>query len=171
MHKAEQDRRLLHFLMGLNKIYTVRGNIPMMTIFPSMAQVFSILSQEVRQREVRPHDQVALEFTSLSASASPHTSRDFKTNYSSYRGGPDNSENSNNNYFRGSSSTGNSYAQNKSYLFCDYCKRSGHTKDRCYKLHVYTPTPDFSKERVQPRQQMLTHLKKEIVRVVRKILS
>ncbi|KAH0773250.1 hypothetical protein KY290_010387 [Solanum tuberosum] len=143
MCKAEQDMRLIHFLMGLNEMYTMRGNIPMMTIFPSMAQAFAILSQEVRQREVRPHNQVALESTSLSASASPHTNRDFKTNYSSYRGGPDNNGNSNNNYCRGSSSTGNSYTQNK--LFCDYCNRSGHSKDICYKLYVYTSNSRFLK--------------------------
>lgn len=38
MHKAEQDRRLIQFLMGLNEVYTaVRGNILMMNPFPSMA--------------------------------------------------------------------------------------------------------------------------------------
>lgn len=137
MHKAEQDRRLIHFLMGLNEMYTaVRGNILMMTTLPSMAQAFAILSQEERQREVKPPNQVALESTSLNASTShPHTSRDFKTNYSSYRGGQNNSGN----YFRGNSSTG------KSHLFCDYCKRSGHTKDRCYKLHGYPSNSKFPK--------------------------
>ncbi|XP_015160312.1 uncharacterized protein [Solanum tuberosum] len=50
---AEQDRRLIHFLMGRNEIYTViRGNILMMSSLPSMAQTFSILSQEEKQREV-----------------------------------------------------------------------------------------------------------------------
>lgn len=42
MPKAEQDRRLIQFLMGLNKVYTtVRGNILMMNPLPSMAQAFS----------------------------------------------------------------------------------------------------------------------------------
>jgi hypothetical protein len=27
----------------------------------------------------------------------------------------------------------------KSKLFCDYCKRSGHTKDVCFELHGYPP--------------------------------
>ncbi|XP_049381190.1 uncharacterized protein LOC125845691 [Solanum stenotomum] len=77
MHQAEQDKRLVHFLMG---------------------------------------------------------SRVFRTNYASSRGGT-NSPNPNTNtntVFRGNSSTGN-----RSNLFCDFCKRTGHTKDRCYKLHGY----------------------------------
>lgn len=46
MHKAEQDRRLIQFLMGLNEEYTVvRGSILMMSPFPTMAQAFSILEK------------------------------------------------------------------------------------------------------------------------------
>ncbi|XP_015166201.1 uncharacterized protein [Solanum tuberosum] len=46
-HKAEQDRRLIQFLMGLNEVYTViRGSVLMMSLLPSMAQAFSILIQE-----------------------------------------------------------------------------------------------------------------------------
>ncbi|XP_049403666.1 uncharacterized protein LOC125867273 [Solanum stenotomum] len=49
MHKAEQDRRLIHFLMGLNEMYTtVCENILMMSDLPTMAQTFAILSQEER---------------------------------------------------------------------------------------------------------------------------
>jgi len=69
MHKAEQDRRLIHFLMGLNEMYTaVRGNILMMSNLPTMAQAFAILSQEERQREMKPLSHMALESTSLNAS-------------------------------------------------------------------------------------------------------
>ena len=47
MHKAEQDRHLIQFLMGLNEVYTVvRGNILMMNPLPSMGQAFSLLIQE-----------------------------------------------------------------------------------------------------------------------------
>ncbi|XP_049348626.1 uncharacterized protein LOC125831021 [Solanum verrucosum] len=138
MHKAEQDRRLIHFLMGLNEMYTaVRGNILMMSDLPTMAQAFAILSQEERQREMKPPSHMALESTSLNASVSPQYnagSKGFNTNYN--RGGTgrgaSSSNNSSSNTFRGNSSTGN-----RSNLFCEYCKRIGHTKDRCYKLHGY----------------------------------
>ncbi|XP_009630157.1 uncharacterized protein [Nicotiana tomentosiformis] len=44
MHKAEQDRRLIQFLMGLNEVYTVvRGSILMMNPLPSIAQAFALL--------------------------------------------------------------------------------------------------------------------------------
>ncbi|XP_049368186.1 uncharacterized protein LOC125833073 [Solanum verrucosum] len=47
LHKAEQERRLIHFLIGLNEMYTtVRCNIIMMNTLPSMDQAFAILSQE-----------------------------------------------------------------------------------------------------------------------------
>ncbi|XP_049344310.1 uncharacterized protein LOC125808697 [Solanum verrucosum] len=111
MHQAEQDRRLVHFLMGLNEMYTVvRGSILMMSTLPSMAQAFAILSQEERQREVRPHNHTILESTSLNASVSSNVAAGSK---------------------------GNSRTSNKSNLFCDFCKRTGHIKDRCYKLHGY----------------------------------
>ncbi|XP_049399769.1 uncharacterized protein LOC125863820 [Solanum stenotomum] len=72
MHKAEKDRRLIHFLMGFIEMYSViRGNILMMTTLPTMAQAFSILSRKERQREVKPLNHMALESTSLNASASP----------------------------------------------------------------------------------------------------
>ncbi|KAH0730963.1 hypothetical protein KY289_002151 [Solanum tuberosum] len=146
MHKAEQDRRLIHFLMGLNELYTaIRGNILMMSVLPSMAQAFAILSQEERQKEVKPHNNIALESTPLSASTTHNNTgpKGFKTNYNSYKGSASNSNTSNtSNMFRGSSSTGN-----RSNLFCEFCKRSGHTKDRCYKLHGYPSGQRFPKGR------------------------
>ncbi|XP_075104166.1 uncharacterized protein LOC142178474 [Nicotiana tabacum] len=55
MHKAEQDRRLIQFLMGLNETYiVVRESILMMNPLPSIAQSFSLLIQEERQREIKP---------------------------------------------------------------------------------------------------------------------
>ncbi|KAH0774314.1 hypothetical protein KY290_011451 [Solanum tuberosum] len=100
--KAEQDRRLIHFLMGLNEMYTaVRGNIFMMNTLPS--------------------------------------SKGPKTNFNSNKGNTGGYGNSNTNVFRRNSSTG------RSSLFCDFCKKTGHTKDRCYKLHGYPTNSKFSK--------------------------
>ncbi|KAH0671522.1 hypothetical protein KY289_026015 [Solanum tuberosum] len=128
--------------MGLNEMYTaVRGNILMMNTLPSMAQAFAILSQGEKQREVKPYNHTALDSTSLNAYGQ-NPSRGFKTNYSPSRGGGTSSGNtSNNTGFRGNSTT------SRASLFCDYCKKSGHTKDRCYKLHRYpsNPNPRFQK--------------------------
>lgn len=46
-HKAEQDRKLIQFLMGHNEVYTVvQESILMMNPLTSIAQEFSILVQE-----------------------------------------------------------------------------------------------------------------------------
>ncbi|KAH0730027.1 hypothetical protein KY289_001215 [Solanum tuberosum] len=142
--KVEQDRRLIHFLMGLNEMYTaIRGNILIMNPLPRMTQDFAILSQEEKQREVKPHNHTALNSTSLNAFASTHNNagvKGLRTNYSSYKGHTDNSGNLNNtNMIRRNSST------SRSTLFCDFCRRSGHTRERCYKLHGYPPNSKFSK--------------------------
>ncbi|XP_019252784.1 PREDICTED: uncharacterized protein LOC109231589 [Nicotiana attenuata] len=67
-----------------------------------------------KQREIKPSDQMLLESASLSVNTSRPGS--YKTNYAA-----------NNNSTRG----------NKPRPFCDYCKKLGHTKDKCYKLHGY----------------------------------
>ncbi|XP_076959918.1 uncharacterized protein LOC143636131 [Bidens hawaiensis] len=51
--KREQDDRLVQFLMGLNLSYdNIRGNILMMKPLPSMSEVYSILVQDEKQREM-----------------------------------------------------------------------------------------------------------------------
>ncbi|KAL3376546.1 hypothetical protein AABB24_003134 [Solanum stoloniferum] len=70
MHKAEQDRRLIQFLMGLNEVYTVvRGNILMMNPLPSMGQAFSLLIQEEKQREFKPIGRKPTDSISLNANS------------------------------------------------------------------------------------------------------
>ena len=146
LYKAEQDRRLIHFLMGLNEMYTaVRGNILMMSTLPTMAQAFAILSQEERQREMKPLNHMALEYTSLNVSM---LSQNNATNSSSYRGSTSRgngsynntgsfNNNSTGNFNNTNTYRGNSNIGNRSNMFCEYCKRTEHVKDRCFKLHGY----------------------------------
>ncbi|KAH0766130.1 hypothetical protein KY285_002001 [Solanum tuberosum] len=136
MHKEEQDRRLIQFLMRLDEIYTVvRGNNLMINPLPLMAQAFSLLIQKKKQREFRFAGRMSRDATSLNASVVPNKgnlSRNFRTNYA---GGNNNSGGNNNfsgnNFYQGSSSGRNA-------LICDFCKRPGHTRDRCYKIHGYS---------------------------------
>ncbi|XP_070004227.1 uncharacterized protein [Nicotiana sylvestris] len=125
VHKAEQDRRLIPFLMGLNEVYTaVRGSTLMMNPLPSIAQAFSILIQEEKQRKVKPHNQqLMIESTSLNVNGLGNNN--FRTNYNQHM-----NTSGNNSYGRG-------YIGNKPKPFYDFCKRLGHTKDKCYKLHIY----------------------------------
>ncbi|XP_015068565.1 uncharacterized protein LOC107013091 [Solanum pennellii] len=65
-HKAEQDRHLIQFLMGLNEIYyVIRGSILMMNSLPNMAQDFSLLVQDKHQREINPPNHFNVESTAL----------------------------------------------------------------------------------------------------------
>jgi len=154
MHKAEQDRRLIQFLMGLNEVYTVmRGSILMMNPLPTMPQAFSILVQEEKQREVKPSTRMSLASTSLNASTSLGVvsgSNSFKTNYSQ------NKHTNGNNAYRGHTNHFQNYNSNNTYpisdvnkanLFCDYCKKTGHIEAKCYRKHGFPPNFKFTNGR------------------------
>ncbi|OIT31449.1 hypothetical protein A4A49_55870, partial [Nicotiana attenuata] len=95
--------------------------ILMMNPLPSIAHAFSILIQEEKQREVKCHNQVMIDSTTLNVNTTGVNT--FRTNYSQ-------------NSARTGSFRGN-YNLNRPRPFCEYCKRPGHTKDKCYKLHGY----------------------------------
>ncbi|XP_070015139.1 uncharacterized protein [Nicotiana sylvestris] len=134
IHKAEQDRRLIQFLMGLNEVYTiVRRSILIMNPLPTIAQAFYILIQEEKQREVKPSNSFSMDSAALNVSGSGNDN--FKTNY--------NQQGNNNTYRRYKENQFNS----RSRPFCDYCKRPGHTKDKCYKLHGFPQSSRFNKGR------------------------
>ncbi|XP_055817477.1 uncharacterized protein LOC129886706 [Solanum dulcamara] len=118
-----------------------------------MTQTFSIL---VKQREAKPSNRMNLVSTSLSASssstflsASSCNSRNgnFKKNYSHNKNG--------NNTHRGSSThfqnaNKNTYPipdVNKANFFCDYCKKFGHTENKCYRLHDFPQNFKFTRGR------------------------
>lgn len=80
IHKVEHDKQLIHFLMGLNEVYTViRGIILMMNPSPSMTQAFSLLVQDEQQREIKPSNHLTMEYTALHVSI--NRSLSYKTNY------------------------------------------------------------------------------------------
>ena len=69
LHDYFQVQKLIQFLMGLNESYTqVRGNILMINPTPSLSQVYSLLSQEERQRQVKASAQFQGEGAAFSAS-------------------------------------------------------------------------------------------------------
>lgn len=107
IQKKQEDQRLVQFLMGLNDSYTIaRGNILMISPLPTIAQVYSLLLQEEKQREIQSDVHFLTNFASLYASGS----RNFQ-NRTCYDG--------------------------RKPLFFNFCKRNGHTEDKCYKKHGY----------------------------------
>ncbi|XP_019241750.1 PREDICTED: uncharacterized protein LOC109221753 [Nicotiana attenuata] len=134
MHKAEQDRRLIQFLMGLNEVYTVvRGSILMMNPLPTIAQAFSNLIQEEKQREVKPSNHFSMDSAALNASGPGNNN--FRTNYTQQR------NNNTNSGYKGNQ------LNNRPRLFCDYCKGPGYTKEKYYKLHEFSQSFKFNKGR------------------------
>lgn len=117
---------MIEFLMGLNEVYTVvRRNIIMMNPLPSMAQAFSLLIQEEKQSEFKPTGRMPMDSTSINAGVfndKVQIGRTFKTNYQNNSSG--------NNYYQGSNSGRNA-------IICDFCKKAGHIREKCYKLHGY----------------------------------
>ncbi|KAL3365474.1 hypothetical protein AABB24_010552 [Solanum stoloniferum] len=142
MHKVKLDRRLIQFLMGLNEVYTVvQGSILMMKPLPTIAQAFSILAHEERHREVKPHGKLNLDSTSLHVNVAASSSTNFRTNYasSSYKG------------------NGGSRPPNISNIFCEYCKKAGHTKDKCNKLHGFPSDFKFTKGKNASGTSVVAH--------------
>ena len=110
LHNYTEEQRLIQFLMGLNQSYTaVRGNILMMSHFPSMSQAYSLLVQEEKQRQVKSE----LQFLGDSSSLSAATNK-VQTHSSAHK--PE---------------------ARRSSLFCDHYKRTGHTVEKCYRLHGF----------------------------------
>ncbi|XP_010321404.1 uncharacterized protein [Solanum lycopersicum] len=149
MHKAEQDRKLIQFLMGLNEVYTiVRGSILMMNPLPTMAQAFSILVQEEKQREVRPSTRMNLDASSgASTSLSAVSGRgSFRTNYSQDKS-TNRSTHRDHSQHQQDNRTYPFPDINKANLFCNYCKKTGHIEEKCYRLHGFPKNFKFTKGR------------------------
>ncbi|XP_019233182.1 PREDICTED: uncharacterized protein LOC109213806 [Nicotiana attenuata] len=89
-YKAEEDKKLFQFLMGLNESYDrVRGRILMMSPLPSLYQAYSLLLQEERlQTEVQSGQKMKNDARKMNVE-------------------------------------------------CNYCKKQGHTIDKCYKIHGF----------------------------------
>lgn len=125
LHNHDQEQKLIQFLMGLNESYTVvRGNILMMTPLPTLGQTYSLLVQEERQRQVKQGSEYHIEAASFSVGVNQNMTNNTARNLPSKR--PEN---------------------RRSQLFCDHCRRSGHTVDKCYKIHGY-PNKQGGKSKV-----------------------
>nr|XP_033507979.1 uncharacterized protein LOC104118433 [Nicotiana tomentosiformis] len=114
--KDDGVQKVYQFLMGLNDIYVqTRSNIFMIKPFPSVSTIYSILLSDEKQRQVSTSSQ----FLPTSASFNAGVSK------------------------QGFPSRVNFDAQRP--LICKYCKKLGHTIEKCYKLHGYPSNFKFTK--------------------------
>ncbi|XP_070045440.1 uncharacterized protein [Nicotiana tomentosiformis] len=116
MSAENEEQRAYQFLMGLNDTYVqTRSNILMMKPLPSVGTMYNILLFDEKQRNVS----VGTQFPSTSASFSAGISK------------------------QGYSSTVN-FDPSKPNVTCKYCKKPGHTIDKCYKCHGFPPNFKFT---------------------------
>ena len=110
----------------------------MMNPLPTMAQAFSLLIQEEKQREFKPANQIPMESISLNMNSSNNNGkgsigRSYKASFSNDNYSGNTSGNNNyggSNYFPANNS-------NRSAMVCSYCKKTGHIREKCYKLIGY----------------------------------
>ena len=109
----------MSFLMGLNENFAqVRGQLLLMDPLPPINKVFSLISQEEKQRKV-------------GSQSTPTTEMAFAMkSENSKKAVVSNSNNFNN---RGNKPFNNNRP------FCTHCKYHRHTVERCYKIHGYPP--------------------------------
>jgi len=137
--KREEKQKLVQFLMGLNDSYNaIRGNILMMNPLPTISQIYSMLIQEEKQRQVRGTGHILTESSSLSVDAyTGHQmgNQSFKKPLNKPEGKAEKNEGKVEQFSRRTS------------LFCDYCMKPGHSIDKCYRLHGFPLNFKFTKGR------------------------
>ncbi|KAG7569356.1 Zinc finger CCHC-type [Arabidopsis thaliana x Arabidopsis arenosa] len=127
--RLQQRSRVTKFLMGLNEAYEpTRRHILMLKPIPSIEDVFNMVTQDERQTCIKPSTK--LENVAFQSSTD--------TNAGYYNG---QSENVNAGYYSGP-------VENVAYAafrpqqrppMCTHCGRTGHTIQKCYKVHGYPP--------------------------------
>ncbi|XP_070015971.1 uncharacterized protein [Nicotiana sylvestris] len=131
--KVDEENKVHQFLIGLNEAYiTVRSNILMMNPPPSLDNVYNILLQDEKQRQVIPNAYFTPDLASFNANAT----NKFPPQYQPQR-----------QYIKKVTfdSTNQRVVsdQNKA-LFCKYCKKNGHTINKCYKLNGFPQNFKFT---------------------------
>jgi hypothetical protein len=136
--QAKHQRQYVYqFLIDLNESYShIRGQILLLDPLPPTNKVFSLVLQEERQR-------------ALSIS-----SRSFNPNTTALL----TKANSSN------SSRGKGYSKGKDRPVCSHCGITGHTMEKCYRLHGFPPGFQFNKGKNAPSaaNQVSSETKSEI---------
>ncbi|RWR85571.1 hypothetical protein CKAN_01444200 [Cinnamomum micranthum f. kanehirae] len=127
-----QQDRVMQFLQGLHESFsTLRSNILLIEPFPSVNKVYSLVSQEEKQRELNISHISSIEASALVTK---------RTTASDFQRWPGNNSREN--------------ATSRSNKNCRYCRRDGHTIEECYKLHGY---PSRKPNNGKPLQNRVNH--------------
>nr|XP_017219010.1 PREDICTED: uncharacterized protein LOC108196294 [Daucus carota subsp. sativus] len=116
--------QLSQFLMGLNDTFTsTRGHIMLMKPLPDLSQAYAMLLQDENQRDSANQLTLTSEHTAMNVKL-PTAKSKFTAKKEEKKG---------------------------SDLTCDYCKMSGHTRDKCFALHGY---PEWHRLHGQPKPKI-----------------
>ncbi|XP_075076576.1 uncharacterized protein LOC142163213 [Nicotiana tabacum] len=133
--KDDEEQKVYQFLMGLNETYLqVRSNILMIKPLPSMSKVYGILLSNEKQRQVSSISQFHSNSNSASFNAGV-SKQSFPSKVTFNPQKPDNQ---------------------RSSIICKYCKKPGHSVEKCYKLHGFPQNFKFTK--VNTPRRTATHV-------------
>lgn len=138
--KYEEEQRVIQLLMGLNESYTsVRGTILLMKPLPSVSEVYSIITEEEKQREIKPGSS---SFGTESASLHVKTSNNKTSSAPQGASGKQGSD--------------------RKPLFCSNCKKTNHTIDRCFFLIGFPPGYVKNKEKSASSEEKFAGILKDM---------
>ncbi|XP_009768136.1 uncharacterized protein LOC107787368 [Nicotiana tabacum] len=98
----------------------------MMKSLPTPNEAYSILLHEEKQREVHASIQFSGQTSSFNVVGTKFQNAKWEN--------------------RGNAQKGN-FENRKGGIFCNYCKKSGHLIEKCYKLHEFPPSFKFTKQK------------------------
>ncbi|XP_051119610.1 uncharacterized protein LOC127243567 [Andrographis paniculata] len=126
---AKLDRdQLIQFLTGLNDAYeSLRGQILLMDPLPTMSRAYALLLEVEKQKELQISE---MEFANQNVNATEVKKTTLNKRFGDKK----------------------RQVQDKRNVTCEYCKRRGHTKDTCFKLHG---VPSWYKEMQEQRSNMV----------------
>lgn len=134
IRQRQQNHRLIQFMINLgDRFSAIRGNILMQQPLPPMSAAFRLFSQEER------HQEIAHLTSNTESLAFVADNRNFKTKSVSGTTG--------NTQKQASGSAGTTRVKRNSKYYCTHCKMSGHSIERCFKVHGYPPGYKLPKDK------------------------
>ena len=133
--KLVEKTRTYDFLAGLNKdLDEVRGRIIGIRPLPQIEEVFAAVRREESRRKIMLGDSRNSDSrNSVQTETSALVSKSYEQN-------------------RKSESSTESRRAKKGNLWCDFCQKTNHTRETCWKIHGKPPNQNNRENQRQPRQ-------------------